>query len=543
MIVDLGGGEDGTMDVNRNDDHAGARWRSVPDLLDARAAERPDAPVISFGGEESSYADLKASTELSARCLRALGVGPGDRVAIMLREGREEYVSLALGAMRLGAMCLTINARNKAAELRYVLDHGEPAVVLHGAEFAELVEGCGSRHRPRLIAIGADPDFERAGASVDAEEVGALGDSVTPETPALLIYTSGTTADPKGCLIDHGALLAEGRNCIERLEFGPEDRMWTPMTMFHVGGWQVLMTALAGGGAFSHPGLFEPGLALRQLAGERCTVAFPAFELIWLGVLEHPEFADADLGALRIVINVGVRERLLRMQEMLPGTTQVSSFGLTESCGSICIGARTDPLKRRLTTSGRPMRGVDLRIVDPESGRELPAEVPGELQFRSESAFAGYFRDPDATAATKVDNGWVLTGDLACLLPDGILQFRGRLKETIKVGGENASAPEIEGFLLTHPAVGVAAVVGVADDRYGEVAAAFVQCAPGEELGEDELIRFCLGEIASFKVPRYVRLVDEFPTTASEKIKKFALREQLEAELAELGISEAPRLR
>ena len=530
------------MEARRTDDQAAGQWSSVPALLDDRAAARPTAPVVSFAGRESTYEELRRSSELSARRLRAAGVGPGDRVGILLREGSEQYVSLALGAMRLGAMCLAINARNKAAELRYVLEHGEPAVLLCGAEFAELVASCGSSHRPRQVLLGDDAEFDAGGAAVEPEEVAALSATVTPATPALLIYTSGTTADPKGCLIDHGALLAEGRNCIERLEFGPEDRMWTPMTMFHVGGWQTLMTALAGGGAFSHPGLFTPDIALSQLAGERCTVAFPAFELIWLGVLEHPGFPRADLGALRIVINVGVRERLLRMQEMLPGTKQVSSFGLTESCGSICIGSHADPLERRLTTSGRPMRGVDLRIVDPEGGAELPAETAGELQFRSPSAFAGYYRDPAATAATRIDGGWVRTGDLACLLEDGTLQFRGRLKETLKVGGENASAPEIEGYLLTHPAVGVAAVVGVADERYGEVAAAFVQRVPGERVEEQELIDFCLGQIATFKVPRYVRFVDSFPTTASEKIKKFALREQIEAELRERGISAAPKL-
>ncbi len=518
------------------------RWDSLAALLDARAAERPDAAAISFGGEESSYAELGRSSELSARRLRGMGVGPGDRVGVLLREGCEQYVSLALGAMRLGAMCLAVNARNKAGELRYVLDHAEPAVLLYGAEFEQLVRTCGASHSPRLVRIGDEGEFVAAGAEVDPAEVAALSAKVTPDAPAILLYTSGTTADPKGCLLDHGALMAVGRNTTERLEFVTGDRMWTPMTMFHSGGWQVFMTALVGGGTLSHPGIFEPGLALRQLVDEHVSLAFPAFELIWLAVLEHPDFPTADLSALRIVINVGVRERLLRMQEMLPATKQVSSFGLTESCGSICIGSHTDPLERRLTTSGKPMRDVELRIVDPESGAELPAESAGELLFKSPSAFAGYYRDPEATAAARTPDGWIRTGDLACLLPDGTLQFRGRLKETLKVGGENAAAPEIEGFLLTHPAVSVAAVIGVDDDRYGEVPAAFVSCVAGAAVDEQELIEFCLGQIASFKVPRYVRFVDSFPTTASEKIKKFALRETIEAELREQGISEAPRL-
>jgi fatty-acyl-CoA synthase len=275
---------------------------------------------------------------------------------------------------------------------------------------------------------------------------------------------------------------------------------------------------------------------------ERATVAFPTFELVWLGVLEHPRFAEADLGALRVVVNVGVPERLMAMQGMLPGAALVSCLGMTESTGSICLGSPTDPVEQRTTTSGRPMPGVELRIIDEATGEECAAGAAGELQFRGINDFDGYFRDPENTAAIHTDDGWIRTGDLAVVESSGLAQYRGRLKEMLKVGGENASASEIEGFLLTHPGVAVAAVVPAPDARYGEVPAAFIQSAPGTEVDEEALIQFCLGQIATFKVPRYVRFVDEFPTTASEKIRKVELRERIEEELRNRGITEAPKL-
>lgn len=520
--------------------HGLEEWRSVFDLIDRRAAATPDAPVVSFDGEELSYAGLRDSTLRVARWLKGMGVGPGDRVAILLREASLRYMSFAIGAMRLGAVALPINARNKAHELRYVLEHAEPAVFLAGAEFDDVVAAVECPSGCRLVTV--DSSFEigddELAPSAEVEEPAA---AVDRDTPALLLYTSGTTARPKGCLISHRALLGVGVNCTERLGFGADDRLWTPMTMFHVGGWQALLTAMAGGGALSHPGIFDPDRALAQLERERCTHAFPAFELIWLGVLQAPGFATADLSALRVVINVGGHERLVQMQEKLPDAIQVSCLGMTESCGSMCMGSPADPLELRTTTSGRPLAGMELRIIG-EDGAELPAGEEGELTFRGVTAFSGYFRDPEITERTVDADGWIRTGDLACVLPEGPVQFRGRLKDMLKVGGENVSAPELEDFLISHPGIAVAAVVGAPDARYGEVAAAFVKLVPGATVEEDELIEFCLGKIATFKVPRYVRVVDTFPTSASDKIQKFALRETITVELRERGITEAPKL-
>ena len=321
---------------------------SVPALLDAR---RSTAPAVSFPDSSCSYAELADASLLVARELRALGVGAGDRVGILIRVASVEYITLALGILRLGAICVPLNARNKSHELRYAAGHAGLRVLLASDEFSALVDEAGLPEGCRHVVLGEElePGSE--------DEVLALQGSIAPEDPALMIFTSGTTANPKGCVLSHRALLAAGRNSTERLWLTQEDRFWTPLAMFHVGGWQVLMACFESGACFSHVGFFEAEVALDQLERERVTVAFPAFELIWMAILDHPRFGEADLSALRAVMNVGVRERLELMQAKLPSATQVSCLGMTESTGSMCIGEQTDSLELRTTTSGRPLDG------------------------------------------------------------------------------------------------------------------------------------------------------------------------------------------
>jgi fatty-acyl-CoA synthase len=522
--------------------HPSASRRSVCSLLDRWAAEASEEAALSFPASESSYAELRDSSIEAARRMRAGGVEPGDRVAILLREASEPYVAHGLAAMRLGAICVPVNARNKTHELAYVLGHSSPRLLLTEPSFGELLESAGLPDGCRAVVLGEEGEFAAAGAGVPAAEVAELEEAVGRDDPALLLYTSGTTANPKGCLHTHASLLAEGENCSGRIGLEAGERFWTPLAMFHVGGWQVLMSALTRGACASHVGFFEAGTALDQLEREHCTHAFPAFELIWLQVLEHPRFPEADLSALRVVINVGVPERMRRMQELLPHVSQVSCLGMTESCGSLCIGQGADSLHSRTHTSGHLLPGMEVRVLDPISGEEQPPGQPGEMLFRGVTSFAGYYRDPDTTAAIVDDDGWVRTGDLVRREEDGTIAFVSRLKDMLKVGGENVSAAEIEGYLITHPDVSVAAVVGAPDARYGEVPAAFVQLTGGASVEEEDLIRYCIGNIATFKVPRYIRFLDEFPATATAKIQKFVLRERIESELRERGISEAPKL-
>jgi len=528
--------------VHEAEAHPSTQWRSVSDLLDSRAQRTPDAPAASFPTGEISYAELASGTVLAARRLRALGVGPGDRVGILLREGCLPYVTIGLGIMRLGAICVPINARNKTHELSYVSEHAGLRLLLIASEFEELTREAGLPAGCELVVLGGDAELPGGPGNVTANNIAEIEQSVDPDTASLLLYTSGTTANPKGVMHTHSTLIAVGYNTSERLELTSDDRYWTALAMFHVGGWQVLASALAVGACFSHVGFFDAGSTLDQLERERVTVAMPAFELIWMGVLNHPRFADADLSALRLVMNVGVPERLESMQRMLPQAVQVSMVGMTESLGSICIGSLSDSLYSRTHSSGRPLRGMEVRVIDLETGDECAPGVPGELLFRGVSRFVEYYRDPRTTANVIDDEGWARTGDLVRHEEDGTVAFMSRLKDMLKVGGENASAAEIEGYLITHSGVAVAAVVAAPDARYGEVPAAFVQRTPGSAVTAEELTEYCIGSIASFKVPRYFRFVEDFPVAASAKIQKFVLRERIEAELRELGITEAPKI-
>jgi fatty-acyl-CoA synthase len=517
--------------------------RSVCGLLDARAAATPDAPAVSFRSGEFTYREVRDASLQAACGLRAAGVGPGDRVGILMRSVGRPYVATGLGALRLGAILVPVNARNRSHELKYVIGHSGIRILVCEAEFLPLLDEAECDPALRIVVFGEDDEtFAADAGTVTEDEVAALEATVGPATPSLLLYTSGTTANPKGCLHTHGTMLASGRNTCGRLELTPSDRYWTALAMFHVGGWQVLMANLTAGSCFSHAGQFDATAALDQLERERVTVAMPAFELIWMSVLDHPRYAEADLSALRTVMNVGVPERMEQMQTRVPQAVQVSMIGMTECLGSICIGSRHDSDWSRMHTSGRPLPGMEVRIVDPATGEDCPRGTPGELLFRGVSRFAEYYRDAETTAATIDEDGWARTGDLATQDEDDYVAFVSRLKDMMKVGGENASAAEIEGYLITHPAVAVAAVVAAPDGRYGEVPAAFVQLMPGATVAEQDLIDFCIGKIATFKVPRYVRFVDEYPTAASAKIQKYVLRDQMAAELRERGISEAPKI-
>ncbi len=386
-----------------------------------------------------------------------------------------------------------------------------------------------------------DAVFAAGAAGIALEQVEAAQAELSGDDDALMLYTSGTTANPKGCVHRHSAVMAEGQRIAERLRLTTDDRFWTPLPFFHVGSIAVLSGALVASCASLQMPHFDPTVALDQLERERCTVAFPAFETIWLGVLNHERFPAADLGRLRLVVNVGVPNSLRAMQARLPHAPQISCFGSTETCAFACLGDADDPLEARVTTSGLPLRDVELRTVSAETGEDVGVGEVGELLMRGPTRFVRYHEEPEQTALTIDGDGWYHSGDLGRIDEHGRVSFVGRLKDMLKVGGENVAAAEIESYLLTHPAVEIVQVVGAPDARYVEVATAFVQLCAGASATEQELIDFCRGQIATFKVPRYVRFVHEWPMSGT-KIQKFRLREQITNELQQAGITEAPKI-
>lgn len=551
---------------------SGRPWVEVTtmgDLLDRRATEIEGEALV-FPDARMSFEQYAERADVFARAMLAVGVGPQDKVGILLAGGID-FLPAVFGAMKLGAIAVPINARFKAYELKHVIINSDMRLLLTSApsgpvDYPALVrEALGEQldgqkpetlslanapHLRQIVVWGEEPgpsfvsrkEFERAAKSVPPDRVETLQERVCVRDIALIMYTSGTTASPKGALLTHESLVRQGYTLGgRRLLLTPDDRLWTSMPLFHIGGIAYHMAAMCMGSAYVHPGIYTPDVALDQLADESVTVALPGFETVWLPVLEHPRFEQADLSALRLVMNVGVPERLRAMQEAIPHAVQISSFGLTEGTSHISIGHPDDDLQSRVTTGGRIMPGMEVKIVDPQTGDPREFGEMGEICFRGYSRFEGYYNEPDLTRAVIDEEGWYHSGDMGTMDADGFLTFVTRLKDMLKVGGENVAAAETEDYLAQHEAVNIVQVVAAPDARYGEVPAAFVQLNQGVEATEQELIDFCRGRIATYKVPRYVRFVEDWPMSGT-KIKKYVLRERISKELAERNITEAPRI-
>ncbi|MCP3975683.1 MAG: AMP-binding protein [bacterium] len=542
---------------------------TVGDCVDQAAAQWSNDAVV-FPDERATYPEFARRSDDFARLFFHLGVASGDKVGIRMEQGIDYYAAL-VGAAKVGGVGVPINVRFKSAELAYVVANSDMRVLMGSPDGGEVGE-----HRQLLEdafpSLSESPDKQlslaeapqlrsiyvngRAGAAweLDVDDMAVANASVSDEAlndrrltvrirdTAVLMYTSGTTANPKGAMLSHEALVREGLTVARtRFSLNSHDVMWTPLPLYHIGGIAFAFACFAVGATYCHNGRFDPGVGARQLRDERCTIAIPAFEMLWMAVLDHPDFDIAAMPRLRLIFNVGVPERLRQLQERTPNVVQVSGFGSTEACSFMTLGEVGDSLEDRITTTGRPLPGLEVKIVDHENGELVEPGVVGEILYRGWSVFDGYYNDPDQTEAAFDEGRWFHSGDLGSMDRAGRLQFAGRLKDMMKVGGENVAAAEVEGFLLRHEAVAVAQVVAAPDARYSEVPAAFVQLAPGATVSEDEIVSFCLGAIATFKVPRYVRFVEEWPMSGT-KVKKYVLRDQIAAELAAAGITEAPKL-
>lgn len=529
---------------------------TVADLVTRAVAQAPTGAVV-FPGERATVAEIEARAELFARALRGAGVRRHEHVGL-LASPTLDYVAIFLGAAKLGAVPVPVNVRFKGLELAHVIPHADLVCLFASGglgevvDYAELVAPVAAAAPKLRLAVhlpaGSRPgfmaldDFLAFAGDVSPEEVRHEQSLGSVREFGMIMYTSGTTAAPKGCMLSGEAMVRQAANYVDRYAFTPGDAFWDALPLFHIGGIIPLLACLEAGSRFVHPGAFDAGVALRQLTDERCTVAMPVFDTIWFSVLDHPDFADADLSALRTLLLLGGPETLTLAQQRIPHVAQISGSGSTESGGNLALGSHLDSVALRTSTCGRLMPGMEVRIVSLETGADVePGEI-GELWFRGAGRFDGYYKDPEATAAMIDADGWFHSGDLASLGSDGYLAYGGRHKDALKVGGENVSPLEIEDFLARHPAVKIAAVVGVPDARYTEVPAVYIELAPGAEASEEEISAFCVGEMATFKVPRYVRFVTEWPMSGT-KILKRELREQLAAELAEAGVVVAPPVR
>lgn len=546
---------------------------TVGHLVDRAAARGPDHDAVVFPDTRNTYGELARLTDAMARSFAGLGVESGDKVGILM-PNRLEFVLAFIAAAKLGAVPVPINARFKAYELGHVIAHADVRLLLtcagpagtadYPAILEEVFPDLAQQQDPwRLDLAGApelgqivDIDSERqgfltrnaldaAGAGIGSDEVEIRKSRVRIRDIAMLMYTSGTSARPKGCLLTHEALVRHAGNVARsRFLLTAEDSFWDPLPLFHIGGIVPMLGCFSVGARYCHAGHFDPAVALRMLEAERCTVLYPAFETIWLAVLDHPEFDRTDLSAVRLIQSIAVPERLAQLEARMPWAAQVSSYGATESSSNLTLTRPDDPYEVRIGTLGDVLPGMEVRVLDPESGEQRLSGEIGELCYRGYSLFEGYYKDPELTAQSFDADGFFHSQDLGKMDEDGHVVYVGRLKDMLKVGGENVSALEVEGYLITHPAVNIAQVVAAPDARYGEVPAAFLELKQEGSIDEQDVIEFCLDRIATYKVPRYVRFVSQgdWPMSGT-KIQKFVLRERISSELREREITEAPRLR
>jgi fatty-acyl-CoA synthase len=522
-----------------------------------RTAERypeNDALVVRQQGFRATYRQLWDHTTELARALIGRGVATGDRVGIWA-PNRFEWVVLQYATARIGAILVNINPAYKTAELEYALNQSGTSVLFLARAFRQSdYVGMLAEVRPRCpelrdsIVLGDDgDDWERLHADALRVEAASLAEreaGLQIDDPINIQYTSGTTGFPKGATLSHHNVLNNGFFIGETMGLGPDDRICIPVPFYHCFG-MVLgnLACTTHGSCMVIPGeAFDAERVLETVAAERCTGLY-GVPMMFIAELEHPRFASFDLSTLRTGIMAGapcpieVMKSVIAQMNMREVTI---CYGMTETSPVSTQTGRDDPLDKRVGTVGRIHPHVEIKIIDAATGRTVPRGATGELCTRGYGVMLGYWRNDEATRGAIDAAGWMHTGDLATMDDEGYVNIVGRIKDMIIRGGENIYPREIEEFLHTHPLVGEAQVIGVPSPRYGEEVMAWVRPRPGATLTPDDLVRHCTGKIATFKIPRYWKLVEDFPRTVTGKVQKFKMRESA---VGELGLDDAAAMR
>jgi fatty-acyl-CoA synthase len=515
--------------------------------LGRTVARVPDALalVVRHQGFRCSYRELWALSSRCARGLLARGVQPGDRVGIW-SPNRHEWVVLQYATARLGAILVNLNPAYKTAEVSYALrQSGVSFLVLarafrqsdYVAMVAEVRPGCPAIRETLVL----DEAWEALLAEGDTLPEAALAEieaKLQFDDPINIQYTSGTTGHPKGATLTHHNLLNNGYFIGEELGYTEADRVCIPVPFYHCFGMVIgNLACTSHGAAMVIPAeAFEPEATLAAVAAERCTSLY-GVPTMFIAELDHPSFEQHDLSSLRTGVMAGSPCPIETMKQVIsrmhmPEVT--ICYGMTETSPVSLQSTRHDPLDRRVTTVGRIHPHLEVKLVDPATGAIVPRGQSGELCTRGYSVMQGYWENPEASALAIDQARWMHTGDLATMDEAGYVKIVGRIKDMIIRGGENIYPREIEEYLLSHPAVVDAQVIGVPSLKYGEEVMAWVKLR--SPLDEEALVAFCRGRISTFKIPRYWRFVDDFPMTVTGKIQKFRMRE---VSIAELGLAAA----
>jgi acyl-CoA synthetase (AMP-forming)/AMP-acid ligase II len=522
---------------------ADQRFRSIPGILRVNAERLGTHVALADHGREVTFAALEAEMVRVARAVGAMGIGPGDRVALWAPNSAG-WVAAALGVLATGAWLVPLNTRFKGEEAAYVLDKSEAAALITvrdflGLDYLQMLRAASpdAAARTRTVLLdGTAPagaqawdEFLAGGESVAPEQVLASIDRLHPDDVSDVMFTSGTTARPKGVMLTHGSSLRSFEAWNVGFGLGDGDRMVVTNPFFHCFGYKAgWMLSLMVGATVYPMAVFDPGTMLEMIAEDRITM-LPGPPTVFTSILDHPRREEFDLSSLRVAF-VGAStvpvELIHRLQRELPFRSVTTGYGLTEATAMVSNSAPGDDPETVARWSGQVVEGVEVKVLD-EAGDEIPVGQQGEIVVRGFNVMRGYLGDPEATRAVIDDDGWLHTGDIGYVNENRYIKITDRQKDIYICGGFNVAPAEVENVLLSVPWVQQAAVVGRPDARLGEVGVAFVVARPGAVGDPDELIAFARARLANYKVPREVRLVDGFPLNASGKVLKTELRAAL----------------
>lgn len=527
-------------------------------LVDLMAKELGDnlALVYQNRGIKYNYREFRDICNQVAKGLMAIGIKKGDNVAIWANNV-PEWVLAQFGSAKMGAVLVTVNTNYRSFELEYLLKQSDSTTIIlvHGVkqqneyidimyELCPELNSCApgelnSVRLPKLknvIYIGEEKmpgmynwnDLYELGKQINDEELMTREASLHPDEVINMQYTSGTTGFPKGVMLTHTNIIGNALSQAECLRFTPEDCLCIPVPFFHCFGCVMgTLLCVVSGATMAPVEIFNAKDVLKTIEANKCT-AVHGVPTMFIAELEEMEKNKYDTSSLRTGIMAGAPcpIEVMKLVVNKMGASEICiTYGQTESSPGITMTRATDPIELRVSTVGKALPNVEVKIVNPETGEEVLPGVQGELCTRGYHVMKGYYNMPDATAQAIDGDSWLHTGDLAVMDENGYCKITGRLKDMIIRGGENIYPREIEEFLYTHPKIKDVQVVGVPSRKYGEEVVAFIQLKAGETADETEIKEFCRGKIARHKIPAFIMFVDEYPATASGKIQKYKLRE------------------
>jgi fatty-acyl-CoA synthase len=536
---------------------------TIATLLANTVSRFADRPAVVFREQNVrwTWAQFKAEVDRFAAGLASLGLQPGDRLGIW-SPNRVEWVVTQFATARIGVILVNINPAYRLHELEYALNtSGCRAIVsaerLRTSQYLDMLQALApelatcepgklaSLRLPSLQLVirmgdGQTPGMLRYGdlisrgaSALDVRSLDGITASLDCHHPINIQFTSGTTGNPKGATLTHHNVVNNGRFVAQAMRFDEQDALCIPVPLYHCFGMVLSVLACVSTGArMVFPGeVFDPAATLAAASEEKCT-ALHGVPTMFIAELDVPEFAQFDLSRLRTGIMAGAPcpiETMKRVVTQMNMREVTIAYGMTETSPVSFQSSTDDPIDKRVTTVGRVQPHLEVKLVDFD-GKVVPIGEKGELCTKGYSVMRGYWGDEQRTREA-VRDGWMYTGDLATLDADGYCSIVGRLKDMLIRGGENVYPREIEEFLFRHPKVQAVQVFGVPDPKYGEEICAWIILKTGEQASEDEIRNFCRGQIAHFKVPRYIRFVDEMPMTITGKVQKFAMRDRMIDEL------------